>query len=370
MHKQLRRILKGTAMFRRNKWFTFGLRFLSVSSLSLIVAACGVTQSQEPSSTSSSQKPVNSSTTAQTLTIYSGREEKIIGPLIEKAKKDLGINIEVRYGDSTELAIALIEEGKNSRADIFYAQDAGALGALAEENRTLTIPEQLLNKVDKQFRSPTGQWTGISGRVRVIDYNTKLVNPSELPTSVMQLTAPKWRNKVGWATTNGSFQSFVTAMRVLEGDRKTLEWLRGMKANGAKNYSSNSAIVEALGRGEVALGLVNNYYLYRFTKTNPGFPVAVHHTRGDAGALINSAGLAVLNTTDQKSDAEKFVAYMLSPEVQKYFTQEFYEYPLVQGISASQEQVSLEQLNPPQIDLNKLADVKETLSLLQEADVL
>ena len=369
MDKQLRQILKGTVMFRRNKWFTFGLRFLSIFSLSLIVVTCAITQSQEPNSTRS-QKVANSSTGAKTLTIYSGREEKIMGSLIEKAKKDLAINIEVRYGDSTELALALIEEGKNSRADIFYAQDAGALGALAKENRTLTIPEQLLNKVDKQFRSPTGQWTGISGRVRVIDYNTKLVKPRELPTSVMQLTAPKWRNKVGWATTNGSFQSFVTAMRVLEGDRKTLEWLRGMKANGAKNYSSNSAIVEALGRGEVALGLVNNYYLYRFTKTNPGFPVAVHHTRGDAGALINSAGLAVLNTTDQKSDAEKFVAYMLSPEVQKYFTQEFYEYPLVQGISASQEQVSLEQLNPPQIDLNKLADVKETLSLLQEADVL
>lgn len=369
MHKQLWQTLKGTVMFRKNTWFTLGLRFSSVSSLLLIATACTITQFQEPSSTVNSQI-ASPSTAARTLTIYSGREEKIIEPLIEKAKKDLAINIEVRYGDSTELALALIEEGKNSRADIFYAQDAGALGALAKENRTLTIPGRLLNKVDKQFRSSTGQWTGISGRVRVIDYNTKLVQPSELPTSVMQLTAPKWRNKVGWATTNGSFQSFITAMRVLEGDRKTLEWLRKMKANGAKNYSSNSAIVEALGRGEVTLGLVNNYYLYRFTKNNPGFPVAVHHTQGDAGALINSAGLAVLNTTDQKSDAEKFVAYMLSPEVQKYFTQEFYEYPLVQGISASQEQVSLKQLNPPQIDLNKLADVKETLSLLQKADVL
>lgn len=369
MHKQLWQTLKGTVMLRRNTWFTLGLRFLSVSSLSLIVTACTITQFQEPSSTANSQI-ASSSTAARTLTIYSGREEKIIGPLIEKAKKDLAIDIEVRYGDSTELGIALIEEGKNSRADIFYAQDAGVLGALAKENRTLTIPGQLLNKVDKQFRSSTGQWTGISGRVRVIDYNTKLVNPRELPSSVMELAAPKWRNQVGWATTNGSFQSFVTAMRVLEGDRKTLEWLKAMKANGVKNYSNNSAIVEALGRGEIALGLVNNYYLYRFTKTNPSFPVAAHHTRGDAGALINSAGLAVLNTTDQKSDAERFVAYMLSPEVQKYFTQEFYEYPLVQGIPVSQKQISLNQLNPPQIDLNKLADVKETLSLLQEADVL
>ena len=307
---------------------------------------------------------------AQTLTIYSGREEKLMSPLIKQAEKDLGIDIEVRYGDSTELAIALIEEGKNSRADVFYAQDAGALGALATSKLTQTLPAQLLQKVDEQFRSPTGQWVGISGRARVIDYNTKLVKPSELPTTVMQLTEPKWKGLVGWAPTNGSFQSFVSAMRLLEGDQKTLEWLKAMKANGAKDYGKNTAIVEALGRGEIALGLVNNYYLYRFTKVNPNFPVAHHYTRGDAGALINVAGLTVLNTTDQKSDAEKFVAYMLSPKAQNYLTQEFYEYPLVQGILASQKQIPLNELIVPKMDLSKLSDLKGTLSLLQEAGLL
>lgn len=307
---------------------------------------------------------------AQTLTIYSGREEKLMGSLIEQAEKDLGIDIEVRYGDSSELAIALIEEGKNSRADVFYAQDAGSLGAVAEEKRTLTLPAQLLEKVDERFRSPTGQWIGISGRARVIDYNTKLVKPSDLPTSVMQLVNPKWRGKVGWAPTNGSFQSFISAMRVLEGDQKTLEWLKAMKANGTKEYPKNTAIVEALGRGEIALGLVNNYYLYRFTKDNPNFPVAHHYTRGDAGALVNVAGLVVLNTTDQKSDAQKFVDYMLGLKAQKYLTQEFYEYPLAQGIPVSQKQIPIEQLEVPQIDLSKLSDLKGTLLLLQEAGLL
>ncbi|HCF28427.1 MAG TPA: iron ABC transporter substrate-binding protein [Cyanobacteria bacterium UBA11049] len=304
------------------------------------------------------------------LTIYSGREEKIMAPLIEQAKKALGMDIEVRYGDSTALAIALIEEGKNSPADLFYAQDAGSLGAVAKENLTMTIPTQLLQKVDEQFRSPTGQWIGISGRARVIDYNTKLVKPAEIPNSVMQLTDPKWSGKVGWSPTNGSFQSFVSAMRILQGDEKTLEWLKAMKANGAKSYDGNSAIVEALGRGEIALGLVNNYYLYRFTKDNPNFPVAIHYTRGDAGALINAAGLAVLKTTDQKSDADKFVAYMLSPEAQKFLTQKFYEYPLVQGIPVSQQQIPLNQLQPPQLDLSQLSDLKGTLALIQQAGLL
>lgn len=308
--------------------------------------------------------------TPKTLTVYSGRDEEIMRPLIEKAKKDLGLNIEVRYGDSTELAIALIEEGKNSRADIFYAQDAGSLGAITREARTLPLPKQLLNKVELQFRSSSGQWVGISGRARVIDYNTKLVKTSELPKSVLQLSDPKWRGKVGWAPTNGSFLSFLTAMRLMEGDQKTLEWLKAMKANGVKAYPKNSAIVEALGKGEIALGLVNNYYLYRFTKTNPNFPVAIHHTKGDAGALINVAGLAVLKSTDQKSDAEKFVAYMLKPETQKFITENFYEYPLVTGIAVGQKQLPLKQLQPPNVDLSKLSDLKGTISLIQQADLL
>lgn len=304
------------------------------------------------------------------LTVYSGREEKIMVPLIEKAEKALNMDIEVRYGDSTSLAIALIEEGKNSPADLFYAQDAGSLGAVAKENLTQKLPDQLLQKVESHFRSSTGQWVGISGRVRVIDYNTKLVKPSELPISVMQLADPKWRGKIGWSPTNGSFQSFVSAMRIMEGDRKTLEWLKAIKANGAKSYDGNSAIMEALGRGEIGLGLVNNYYLYRFTKDDPNFPVAIHHTQGDAGALINAAGVAVLQTTDQKNDAQKFVAYMLSPEAQQFLTQQFYEYPLVGGISVSQKQVPLQQLQPPKIDLSQLSDLKGTLGLLQEAGLL
>lgn len=313
---------------------------------------------------------LSSEAAAKTLTIYSGREEKLIAPLIAKAEKDLGMDIEVRYGDTAELAIALLEEGKNSRADLFFAQDAGALGAVAKEKRTLPIPSALLGKVEPQYRSSTGQWVGVSGRARVIDYNTKLVKPSELPTSVAQLTAPKWRGKVGWAPSNGSFQSFITGMRLLQGDQKTLAWLKAMKANGTKDYAKNAAIVEALGRGEISLGLVNNYYLYRFNKDNPNFPVAHHYTRKDAGAMVNVAGLAVLNTTDQKSDAEKFVAYMLSNPAQTYFAKETNEYPLVKGVQPSQKQIPLKQLQPPKINLSNLSDLQGTVSLLQEAGLL
>ncbi|NER34607.1 MAG: iron ABC transporter substrate-binding protein [Oscillatoria sp. SIO1A7] len=306
---------------------------------------------------------------SKTLIIYSGRSEKLIGNLIQKAEEDLGIDIEVRYGKTAQLAIAIQEEGRNSKADLFFGQDAGALGSLAKEKRTVPIPSDLLNKVDSKFRSPDGQWIGISGRARVVDYNTKLVtNPSELPSSIWELTDPKWRGKVGWAPTNGSFQSFITAMRLTAGDAKTLEWLKAMKANGTKVYPKNTPIVEALGRGEIELGLVNNYYLYRFTKDKPDFPVAHHYMPGDVGSMINVAGVAIVDTTDQQGDAEKFVRYLLNDSSQNYFAQKTKEYPLVKGIPAPANQMSISQINPPDIDLSNLDDLEGTLKLLGDEE--
>jgi iron(III) transport system substrate-binding protein len=307
---------------------------------------------------------------AQTLTIYSGRGESLIGPLIEQAEQDLGIDIEVRYGDTAELAATILEEGDNSPADLFFGQDAGALGALAREGRTADIPEDLLSQVDERFRSPDGQWVGISGRSRVINYNTDLVNASELPNSIWDLTEPQWEGRVAWAPTNGSFQAFVTALRLTEGDERALEWLEAMRDNGAVVYNNNTAIVEALGRGEIELGLTNNYYLYRFLEEDPNFPVAQHYTRNDAGSMINVAGVAIINTTDQQEDVEAFVRYLLTPEGQEFFAQETKEYPLVVGIDPPEDQLPIDEINPPRIDLSDLADLEGTLALLEQAGIL
>lgn len=334
-------------MFKRRHFLA------AVLTLALVLGVAQVSQSQN-----------------RTLTIYSGRGEALIGPLIKQAEQELGINIRVRYGDTAELAIAILEEGRNSPADIFFAQDAGALGALQKAGRTRPIPAQIISKVDSRFRSPNNHWVGITGRARVLAYNTRQVNRNELPNSIWELTQPKWRGRVGWAPTNGSFQSFVTAMRLLEGDAKALEWLQAMRNNGAVVYRNNTAIVEALGRGEVDIGLTNNYYLYRFLADNPNFPVAHHYTRGDAGSLINIAGVAIVDTSRNAQDAQRFIQFLLTNNAQNFFARETKEYPLVEGIPAPERQLSIAQINPPRIDLADLADLQGTLVLLQRAGVL
>jgi iron(III) transport system substrate-binding protein len=307
---------------------------------------------------------------AQTITVYSGRNQTLIGPLLKQAEGELGIKINVRYGDTAELAVSLLEEGRNSRADIFFAQDAGALGTLEQQGRLLPIANNLLNQVPPAFRSAEGKWIGISGRARVINYNTNLVRQAELPNSMQDLTQPKWRGKVAWAPTNGSFQSFITAMRKLEGDAKTLAWLKAMKDNGTKVYSNNTAIINALNRGEVALGLVNNYYFPTFRKTNPNAPIGIHYTNRDAGSMINVAGVGILSSTRQKETVERFIGYLLRPTSQQYFAKVTNEYPLRSGVPGPTGQPALDRIAAPNISLSDLSDLTGTLKLLQQAEVL
>ena len=241
---------------------------------------------------------------------------------------------------------------------------------LERRNLTLPISSNLLNQVDPRFRSPQGKWLGISGRARTLNYNTNLVKKEQLPKSVWDLVKPQLRGKVAWAPTNGSFQSFVTAMRVLEGEPRTLQWLKAMKANGVKDLRNNTAIVEALGRGEAQIGLVNNYYLANFKKTDPNFPVAAHYTNQDAASMFNIAGVAIMNSTKQKPEVEKFIGYLLRPSSQAYFAKETNEYPVVSGVAAPVNQVLLNQIKTPNVNLTNLNDLPGTLELLQQAGVL
>ena len=303
------------------------------------------------------------------ITVYSGRSESLVGALIERFEADSGIRVKVRYAGTAELAVAILEEGSRSPADLYFAQDAGALGALADAGALVALPSALLDRVDADFRDAAGRWVGTSGRARVLVISPERVpNP---PTSIFDLTDPEWEGRVGWAPANGSFQAFVTAMRQIHGDDVTEQWLRDMIANGVREYPKNSPQVQAVGDGELDIGLVNHYYLYRFLNADPNFPAANHFTDpGEAGALINIAGVALLKASDNRDVALRFIEYLLSEEAQEYFRDQTSEYPLAAGIAARPELVPLDQLNPPSLALTSLADLEGTLKLLQEVGAL
>jgi iron(III) transport system substrate-binding protein len=305
---------------------------------------------------------------AQTLTIYSGRNEAFVSAVIEAFETATGIEVKVRYGGTAPLAAQLLEEGPASPADVFLAQDAGALGAIAEAGLFETLPDTLLGKVEARFRSQEGAWVGITGRARVLVVGSDV---RDLPASVFELTEERYRGRVGWAPTNGSFQAFVTGMRVLYGEERTAAWLRKMVANDAQSYPNNTSQVEAVGRSEIDFGLVNHYYLFRFTAENPDFPASNYYLPdADIGSLVNVAGAGVLASSDNREVAVRFVSFLLTPIAQRHFASEVNEYPLLAGVTSVAGLPPLSELRTPEIDLTDLADLEGTLELLFETGSL
>jgi iron(III) transport system substrate-binding protein len=314
-----------------------------------------------------------SATDTGELVVYSGRSKGLVHPIIKQFEKETGITVKVRYGNTAQLAVALLEEGEKSPADLFWAQDAGALGAVSKQGLFQTLPESILSKVPDKFRNAEGMWTATSGRARVLAYSPERVKTEELPNSIFDLTDAKWKGRVGWAPQNASFQAFVTAMRVLEGEEKAEEWLRGMKANGAESYPKNTPIIRGLAAGEIDLGLPNHYYLMRFKKSDSGFPVEqTFFASGDAGNLVNVAGIGILKSSTHANEVNSFVEYLLSPKVQQFFISEVFEYPVTDAVIPSEKLLPLDELLKltPEINLEKLDDLEGTLRLLREADIL
>jgi iron(III) transport system substrate-binding protein len=307
----------------------------------------------------------------QVVTVYSGRARALVQPMLDEFTKSTGVRVRVRYGETAGLAATIIEEGANSPADVYYAQDAGALGAVAYSRRLRKLPDDVLNRVEPRFRSADGTWVGTSGRARVLAYNSRKLSPRDLPSSIWDLVDAKWRGRIGWAPTNGSFQAHVTAMRLLRGDDRTARWLAAMKANGTRTYPGNPAIVEAIASGEIDAGLVNHYYVFGFIKERgESFPVRNHvFGAGDSGNLINVSGAGVVDTS-RSAAAVRLIEYLLSPAAQRYFSGETFEYPLIAGVPAHPQLLPLSRIEMPKVDLNHLQALETTLRLFREAGIL
>jgi iron(III) transport system substrate-binding protein len=307
------------------------------------------------------------------LTLYSGRAEVQVKPLLEEFTEATGIKVSVRYGASAELAAQIAEEGPRSRADVFWAQDAGALGAVDQLGLFGPVPPAAAAVVDKRFRAPDDNWVGLSGRARVVVYDPRKVPSAELPTSVFSLTDQKWKGRIGIAPTNGSFQSFVTAMLIQSGEQATRSWLQGIKANEAKTYASNDLIVKAANDGQVDLGLVNHYYLFQLaSEIGQERTVARnHYTAGtDPGALVNVAGMGILESSDRQPEAARLVEYLLSEPAQRHFAERNFEYPLRPGVPTAPGLPPLAASQGPTINLGDLANLERTLDMLRQVGLL
>lgn len=298
------------------------------------------------------------------IVVYAGRDEALVQPLIDQFTAETGIEVEVRYAGSAELAAQLLEEGENSPANIFFAQDAGALGAVSKAGLLSELPSEIYGLVPERYSAKDRTWIGVSGRVRVMVYDPEKV--TEIPASVFDLADPAWQGRIAIAPTNASFQAFVTAMRTVYGDDAALEWLRAMKQN-AVVYEKNGAILEAVEAGQVDAGLINHYYWHKRALEQENRSLLAQFEGSDIGNLVNAAGVGIVNDSPAARD---FVAYLLSPTGQQYFAEETREYPLVRGLEPADELTPLSQIPAPEFDLNDLNALEQTLDLIRAAGLI
>lgn len=305
------------------------------------------------------------------LVIYSGRNKELVGGLLDRLKQATGTPVEVRYGGSGEMAAQLLEEGERTQADVFFAQDAGALGAVAGQGRLSALPADVLGLVPAGYRADDGRWVATSARVRVVAYDPGAVTEAELPKSLDDIVDPKWKGRLGFAPANGSWQAFVTSVRVLKGEEFARDWLRRFAANEPKRFDNNVAILNAVNDGQLPAGLINHYYWHaKVAEVGAGAVRAKlrHVTGGDPLGLVNVAGAGVVEGTDRKDAALRAVRFLLSEEAQRHFADVTAEYPVVPAVKSSKHQLPpLTELHGPDIDLSRLSSLQQTVALLQEA---
>ncbi|MBA2725047.1 MAG: extracellular solute-binding protein [Actinobacteria bacterium] len=308
----------------------------------------------------------------EALTIYSGRDEALVGPLLERFAEEKDVDIDVRYGDSAELALLIEEEGEASPADVYFSQSPGAVEYLAAADRLAPLEQAILDKVPEDFRGSGEDWVGVTARERVIVYNEELVAPEDLPDSVLDLPETGFADQVGLAPANGSFQDFVTAMRQTEGEDVAREWLEGMASAGAPTFPDNNSIVDAVSRGEIPMGLVNHYYNFRFLEDDPSLPSRNgSFAPGDIGNLLIASPIAILRSTDQESDAQALISFLLNDESMAFFAEETFEYPLVEGVEPSSQLEPLDQLPSPQFNIQDLGGgLQGTVEMIEQSGLL
>jgi iron(III) transport system substrate-binding protein len=304
------------------------------------------------------------------LTVYSGRSEEFIAPFFAQWEAQSGIKLNIRYGDSAELAAQILEEGSNSPADLFLSQDAGSLGAVAEAGLFTQLSDEIASAIPAQYVAANRNWVGVTGRARVFAYAPDRVK--NLPLSVTDLTKSEYKNQIGIAPTNASFQAFLTALIENKGAEFAKTWLKALQANGVKIYAKNSAIVEAIDKGEISIGLVNHYYIWEVSE-GLGRAINVKNgffAPGDLGNLINVSGAGVLASSKKYKASEDLINYLTSAATQAKFVSDTHEYALVSGSAAPEGVPALDQIGAPSVDLATLKNIKQTQDLLIEVGLL
>jgi iron(III) transport system substrate-binding protein len=309
-----------------------------------------------------------------TLTLYSAQHHQMVDLLTETFTKQTGIRVRVHSGEAPEIANQIAQEGAQSPADVYFTENSPELTLLDEKGLLAKVDPSVVEQVPAKYSSADGDWVGVLAREDVLAFNPSMIHEDQLPASLLDLAKPEWKGKVAIAPTDADFLPLVDAVVALKGKQAALDWLKGLKQN-AQLFDDDEGVVAAVNRGAVATGIINNYYWARLrTEEGPAdMDSQIHHfANGDAGALVNVSGAAVLKSSKHPKEAQRFLAFLVSRPVQEMLGRSDidFEYPLAKGVAANPLLKPLDQLQPPLITMAQLGDDQEAAQLLRRAGLI
>lgn len=349
----------------------YALSELAMSSLvAITLFACKDTSNDKAVTNKPASKPAEAAAKKDVtkLVIYSGRSEGLVGSILKKFDNaHPEIELDVRYNKTPALANQVKAEGAQCPADVLWFQDSGYLSSLKDQ--LAVLPETITSTIDQRFLPTDKRWLGVTGRLRVLVYNTNELKPEQLPQSLKELSAPKWKGKIGWAPGNASLHAHVSALRHTWGEEETEKWLTAMKANEPMRFPKNSPQVKAANAGEISIGWVNHYYLHKlktddYKAANFSFP-----TENDPGNVLMLSGAAIRSGSKNQEAAQKLLKYLVSKDVQTYFAKDRFEYPTKPGIPTHPDVAPLNSLKLSNVDQSVLADVEKSVQLLNKLGI-
>jgi iron(III) transport system substrate-binding protein len=331
------------------------------------------------SACSSASANQSGSSSGQSITLFSGQHEQTTDGLVSAFEKQTGITVNVRNDDEDTLADLIAVQGSHSPADVFYTENSPALEFLQEKGLLSPVDSSTLARIPAKYDSPQGDWLGVSARVSVIIYNPSLISASQLPTTVLQLANPKYQGKLAFAAGETDFQPIVTAVLKAYGKAAALSWLDGIKSNASSHIvPDNETIADEVNRGQVAFGVINQYYWYRLEAevgASAMHSQITHFAPGNPGYVIDVSAAGVLKSSKHQAAAQKFLAFLVSQQGQEIIArasgnEQSYEYPLAPGVTTSAPETPFDQLQPYPITIAELGDGSTAIALLRQVGLL
>jgi iron(III) transport system substrate-binding protein len=313
------------------------------------------------------------------ITLYSGQHEQTVNGLVTAFEKQTGITVNVRNDDEGTLANLIAVQGSHSPADVFYTENSPALAFLQEKGLLAPVRVSTLARTPPRYNSPAGDWVAVSARVSALIYNPSLIAASQLPSSVLQLADPKYQGKFAFAAGETDVQPIVTSVVRAYGQAAALRWLQGIKSNAASHLvPDNETIANEVNRGQVAFGIINQYYWYRLRAeigASAMHSQLAYFAPRDPGYVIDVSGAAVLKSSRHQAAAQEFLAFLVSRQGQEIIAraagnEQSYEYPLAAGVTTSAAETPFDQLQPNPITIADLGDGSEAIALLRQAGLL